>query len=73
MSDDLFPDCKQDSPRLAWMKKHVIRLEHDGRMNVWTASRSGRVATGDSDKEAITHLAVKLGIPLWNEEKFADK
>ena len=30
MTSDLFPDCRQDSPRLAWMKRHhinVIELE----------------------------------------------
>lgn len=30
MTNDLFPDCKQDSPRLAWMKRNhlkVIELE----------------------------------------------
>ena len=26
MTDDLFPDCRQDSPRLAWMKRHGITV-----------------------------------------------
>lgn len=26
---DLFPDCKMDSPRLAWMKKYEITVIHD--------------------------------------------
>ena len=24
MTSDLFPDCRQDSPRLAWMKRHDV-------------------------------------------------
>ena len=26
MTSDLFPDCRQDSPRLAWMKRHGITV-----------------------------------------------
>ena len=26
MTSDLFPDCRQDSPRLAWMKRHGITI-----------------------------------------------
>lgn len=26
MKDDLFPDCLQDSPRLAWMKRHGVTV-----------------------------------------------
>ena len=26
MTSDLFPDCRQDSPRLAWMKRHGISI-----------------------------------------------
>ena len=26
MTSDLFPDCRQDSPRLAWMRRHGITV-----------------------------------------------
>ena len=26
MTSDLFPDCKMDSPRLAWIKRHHIKV-----------------------------------------------
>jgi hypothetical protein len=35
MTDDLFPDCKQGSPRLAWMKKHGVTTELVG--DAWRA------------------------------------
>ena len=30
MTSDLFPDCKHDSPRLAWMKKHDVHTLSTG-------------------------------------------
>lgn len=26
---DLFPDCKMDSPKLAWMKRHGVRVNYN--------------------------------------------
>lgn len=26
MTDDLFPDCRSESPRLAWMRRHGITV-----------------------------------------------
>ena len=71
MTSDLFPDCKMDSPRLAWMKRHKVTLDYWQEAGVWTATAKNRVATADSGEEALSGLAVKLGIPLWNEEQYA--
>ena len=79
MTSDLFPDCRQDSPRLAWMKRHGIKvtlplimgLEHVCVQHKPSGKvRYGGPSGGDED-EVLARLASELGIPLWNEEQFA--
>lgn len=69
---DLFPNCRQDSPRLEWMKKMrkrgFIVDEFDDDSFCATIQLS---AVGTSKEDAMASLAVKLGIPLWNEEQYA--
>lgn len=68
MTSDLFPDCRQDSPRLAWMKRHGINIDEteDG-----FYAKIGHIGHGFTKDEAVIDLAVKANIPLWNEEQFA--
>jgi hypothetical protein len=71
MTSDLFPDCKMDSPRLAWMKRYGIKVqEHgmkflasDGSLN-YVAEMGHVTAYGETEDDALA----ALGIPLWNEE-----
>lgn len=44
MSDDLFPDCKQDSPRLAWMKRYGVNpkdMTNEVLLDVWLKEMKG--------------------------------
>jgi hypothetical protein len=77
MTSDLFPDCKMDSPRLAWMKRHGVEVrtmtEHDrmfvadnGSLN-YVAETGHETAYGETEHDALA----ALGIPLWNEEQYA--
>ena len=83
MSDELFDvsSVQQDSPRLAWCKKHnVQKLYSPGECwKPWSAwvgdlgdclSMYGDhgVGVGDTEDEALADLANKRGIKLWNEE-----
>lgn len=55
---------------MEWMKRHKVTLDYWKEAGVWTATSRNRVETADSDEEALSNLAVKLGIPLWNEEAY---
>jgi hypothetical protein len=80
--DELFAakEVEQDSPRLAWRKRHCI-LAKKSKLLPWAAwfardSEIGdippddprRVGHGESEWEAIVDLAIKHGVKLWNEE-----
>jgi hypothetical protein len=71
---DLFTIEESLSPRLAWMQKHGITAmqSESGPWTAWSSLIQGRTAQnlgfGDSEDEAITQWALKLGISLWNEE-----
>ena len=74
MTSDLFPDCKQDSPRLAWMKRHGVFAYHVERgfyVSLYGGKPSQRTSFFDTEDEAIANWAAGCGIPLWNEEQFA--
>lgn len=84
MTNDLFPDCKQDSPRLAWMKRHDISVrqmtdfEHclfAGRFAALKKLDNEYFQTGigETEDEAISSLAEQLGIPPWNEEAYINE
>jgi len=84
MSDELFPfdDVRMDSPKLAWMKKHGVRVvQHDWTGTDFEGSDEPRwqaVIGGyrnphycirmDTEDEAIEEAAMVLGVPLWNED-----
>ena len=85
MTSDLFPDCRQDSPRLAWMKRHGIHTScfEDADPEPWSAWQgdSSCIAehgkdpffgylTGTTELNAIVNLAESRCIPLWNEEEY---
>jgi hypothetical protein len=74
---ELFDIPETKSPRLIWMDRHgikVIALRTNAKsFNRWMAYRHDRdfinaSAYGPTEDDAITLLAVKLGIRLWNEK-----
>lgn len=72
MSNDLFPDCRGDSPRLAWMKKHGIVALQDDETLKWGAQIAGPMSMTmfECDYNTLDEALSALGIPLWNEEQF---
>ena len=74
MENNLFDMLESPSPRLQWMEKHGITTAP----RIWDAYEGNtrwaafhylkNPAYGDSEDEAITQLALKLGIKLHNEE-----
>ena len=71
MTDDLFPDCYQDSPRLAWMKKLGLFCNRCER-GVFLAIAKDAIPTEqtlfyETEDDALSDFAVRYGIPLWNE------
>ena len=73
MTSDLFPDCKMDSPRLAWMKRHGVFAYHDERgyyVSLYDANPSSRTSFFETEDEALASWASGCGIPLWNEEQY---
>lgn len=75
---ELFDLPESKSPRLQWMEKHGIEVSPPVTgckvvTNSWMAfQRFGidipETCYGHTEDEAITQLALKLGIKLWNEE-----
>ena len=73
MTSDLFPDCRQDSPRLAWMKRYGVFTYHDERgyyVSLYDAKPSSRTSFFETEDEALASWAAGCGIPLWNEEQY---
>ena len=75
MSDTLFEIPEQLSPRLAWMREHKIDtmdkaydpFTGDHR---WMAFKVSNIRTkdfGDTENEALSALAVKMNLKLWNK------
>lgn len=64
---ELFDLPESKSPRLQWIEKHAIECRNysDGKCYSFTSTDS---AWGDTEDEAITQLALKLGIKMWFEE-----
>lgn len=74
---DLFPDCKQDSPRLAWIKRNGVEVvelpvKQDGQYPfcAGTASVMHAFGYGDTEDDALADFSKRNGIPLWNEEAY---
>ena len=73
---EMMPDeGKQDSPRLAWMKKYSIRLvpTDEPLLGDFAATDGSATTYGDTEYDALAFLAHFKGIPLWNEEDSAGK
>lgn len=76
MTDNLFDIPEQLSPRLAWMKKHDIRINKDDNRDdkrIWRACGEDQdddtfEGYGSTEDEAIVDIAKKLHLKLWNEE-----
>lgn len=71
MNDDLFANLPpMKSPRLLWMEKHGITVDHKTSTlrESWTA-KMGLVATVSysAELDALAELARKLNLKLWNE------
>jgi len=76
MTDELFTIQESKSPKLAWMEKHEIRIKRN-----WEDYEAEEIYPyvaynfdlpsvyegGKTEMEAISSLAVKLGIKLWDE------
>ena len=67
MSDFLFEVPEVKSPRLLWMGKHSVQTRNYSN-GTWFVFNDQENAWGFTEDEALTQLALKLGIKLWNEE-----
>ncbi len=65
--NDLFEIPESLSPRLLWMEKHNIIIGAAPHRNQYYALAAKMDGWGDTEDEALTQLALKLGIRLWNE------
>ena len=78
---ELFDIEESKSPRLNWMDRHCIKVSPPGKersqilhhWNLWMAYQHKgdfikASAYGQAEDDAITSLANKLGLRLWNEE-----
>ena len=78
---ELFDIEESKSPRLNWMDRHRIKVSPPGKerslilhhWNLWMAYQHEgdfiiASAYGPAEDDAITSLANKLGLRLWNEE-----
>jgi hypothetical protein len=71
---ELFDIPETKSPRLIWLEKHQI-VTLRGKPDSWAAWVKGKnirpncsYGYGETEDDAITSLAIKLGLRLWNEE-----
>lgn len=64
--NELFTIPESLSPRLAWIERHEIELFNYGKNCFVRCPHEN--AWGDTVDEALTQLALKLGVKLWNEE-----
>ena len=69
---EMMPDeGKQDSPRLAWMKRHGVNVRlNEFRSGEWIATCGDWIVGADTSDGAIENVAKLSGIPLWNEEEY---
>jgi len=77
---DLFEIPEQLSPRLKWMKEHDVHTDKCRYLQAgeapWSAWQGDmmkamsfmEISTGETEDEAIVHLAKAMGWKLWNEE-----
>ena len=82
MDDLLFDTPETKSPRLLWMEKHGITARQTTESEYkrlpsweyeWVAiAHDEPHGFGGTEDEAITQLALRLGIKLWNEETKAE-
>ena len=67
---DLFANLPPvKSPRLLWMEKHGIRTNilASSTGQRWIAETSGSNAYGQTERDALIELALKLNLKLWNQ------
>lgn len=68
----------KESPRLRWLKKHGVKIEHYPKVKQGDEDELGELfpyiarcplswAGGQTEQEAIKSLAVKQRWKLWNE------
>ncbi len=67
--NDLFEIPESLSPRLLWIEKHGIIICYDSCRKQFYAIGANDTGWGDTEDEALTQLALKLGVKLWNEEE----
>lgn len=76
--DTLFPVALQDSPRLAWLKKHKIKTRHypgvDDEPSGFVISFETQREVGESfhfgitEDDALADWSRKNGVRMWHEE-----
>jgi len=74
MSDDLFPDSMQDSPKVIWMKRHAIQVKDDeiarvegGKIAFSLSNPQWETGVGSDEGDAIADFARRNNMKLWNE------
>jgi len=72
---NLFDIPESKSPRILWMEKHgVTTYPPNPLLGCWAASRDTDppldqfVGLGDTELDALTEMAKKLNLRLWNEQ-----
>jgi hypothetical protein len=70
---ELFDIPESKSPRLKWQDEHgitCIRTELELPENAWQAMHADTqaITRGPTAEDALTSLALKLNIRLWNEQ-----
>lgn len=66
---DLFEVPENLSPKLAWLKKHRLKTADHGK-DGWVCRNGGwtKVATGDTEDEAIVDYCERHNLKHWSLE-----
>ena len=70
MTDELFTIPESKSPRLVWMEANGVTTEYCPELLEWCAGDRSLSAFGygNTELDAVTELAIKLNLKLWNEQ-----
>lgn len=66
--DKLFDVPENLSPRLQWMKDHQVTSEYIPPTSAkYSVTSNGITVSDSSEMEALSKLASKLGVQMWDE------